>query len=53
MYFAETVTEVVEERLAYDGLSLVGDVGGATGLLLGWSLLGIAKEMLATLLRTK
>ena len=44
------MTEVFEDYVAYDLLSLVGEVGGATGLLLGWSCLGVAASAVRALL---
>lgn len=38
--FDESVLEVEEEYVAYDAFSLLGEVGGAVGLFLGWSVRG-------------
>ena len=41
LYYVNTVKEVIEEFVAYDGFSLVGEVGGALGLFLGWSCINV------------
>ncbi len=45
VYYAEAVTETVEEFEAFDVFSLVGELGGALGLFLGWSCLNLLLEL--------
>jgi hypothetical protein len=45
LYFVEDVTTVTEEYLAFDVFSLVGEMGGALGLFLGWSCLNILLDL--------
>ena len=47
LMFSSHATDVVVEKevLLYDGNNLVADVGGFLGLLVGYSILGEAKDM--------
>jgi len=49
LFFVEDVTTVTEEYLAFDVFSLVGEMGGALGLFLGWSCLNILLDLLGFL----
>ena len=46
IFFDHPVTYVVEEFYVFDRLSLLGEVGGAIGLFLGWSCWGAISQML-------
>lgn len=43
-FFLDTMTDVEEEFWAFDSYSLVGEVGGALGLFLGWSALQLMED---------
>ena len=45
MFYVEAVAEVTEEFEAFDKFSLMGEVGGALGLLLGWSCLKLLSDL--------
>ncbi len=45
VYYLEKVTEIQEEFEAFDVFSLVGELGGALGLFLGWSCLNLLLDL--------
>ena len=45
------MTEVSEEFEAFDKFSLVGEIGGALGLFLGWSCLQLIMDLVNILIR--
>jgi len=49
IFYQEAVTTVVEEYEAFDIFSLVGEMGGALGLFLGWSCLNILLDLIGLL----
>lgn len=45
LYYVDTVTEFTEEFLAFDGFSLLGELGGALGLFLGMSIFQLLHDL--------
>ncbi len=46
LFYVERVTEVTEEFVSFDEFSLVGEMGGALGLFLGWSCLDVLVDFI-------
>ncbi len=45
LFYVEHVTEVTEEYESFDVFSLIGEMGGALGLFLGWSCLNVLVDV--------
>ena len=46
LFYVDTATHISEEYWSYDGFSFFGEVGGAIGVFLGWSMLNLYQGLL-------